>query len=204
MVQLEAIVGPINCTLTEHTLEHAGEQELKAAFLYDFVRFTDWPQEKFDDSNTIVIGLLGEYGLQDVFQPVKDKPIQGRKLIIREFGGFGALRKSGDSSRGQPSEDIKALRKCHLLFVCKTEDEHLKEITEAVKDCNVLTVGETENFLEAGGIINFVLNVDKVGFDVNLIAAKREKVQISSQVLRLAQKVITGESPNDKKERFSQ
>jgi hypothetical protein len=198
MVQLEAIVGPINCTLAEHTLEHAREHDIKAAFLYNFVRFSDWPQEKFDDSNTIVIGLLGEQGLQDVFQPVKDKPIQGRKLIIKEFGGFGALRKSGGSSPGQPSEDIKALRKCHLLFVCKAEDEHLKEITEAVKDCNVLTIGETENFLDAGGIIRFIKEGEKVAFGVNLIAAKKAGIQVSSQVLRLAKRVITEETADDK------
>jgi hypothetical protein len=142
--------------------------------------------------------LLGNHSFEYVFQPVIDKPIQGRKLIIKEFGGFGALLKSGDSSRGQPSGDIKAMRKCHLLFVCKSEDEHLKEITEAVKDCNVLTVGETENFLDAGGIIRFIKEGEKVAFQVNLIAAKKAGIRVSSQVLRLAKRVITEETADDK------
>jgi hypothetical protein len=181
---------------------HDREHELKAAVIYKFVRYAEWPKSKFADGNEIVVGLLTAYPFANAFDPVKGRPIKNRKLVIKELGTFSQLEKLLDPN--EPSKEVKALRQCHLLFICDSEKEHIGEILKAVEDCNVLTVGESENFIEAGGIINFIPEAEKPDFEVNLIAAKRAGLQISSKVLRLAQKVITEESPNDKKERLSQ
>ncbi len=172
---------------------HGTEYQVKAAFLYNFVKFTEWPAAKLADGNEIILGLVGSHPFGNAFEPVKDKLIKGRPLIIRELGDFGELRKRSDQDKtGQRLEELK---KCHLLFICDSQKNYFKEIIETVKDCNVLTVGETGNFLEFGGIITFVMKAEKLTFEVNLIAAKREGLQISSQVLRLAERVITEDEP---------
>jgi hypothetical protein len=76
------------------------------------------------------------------------------------------------------------------LFVCHSEKQNLKEILNTVKDHYVLTVGDTEGFLEAGNIIEFVMVERKVRFEINMAAARRAKLKIRSQLLRLAEKII--------------
>ena len=82
------------------------------------------------------------------------------------------------------------MKKCHLLFICSSENDDLPDILNIVKNNNVLTVGETGDFLKTGGIINFLLEENKVRFEINLIAARDAKLTIRSQLLRLAQRVI--------------
>jgi len=175
-------------TLAQSDSAHDREHELKAAVIYNFIRFAEWPESKLADGNEIVMGLLTAYPFANAFDPVKDRPIKDRKLVIKELGTFTLLDKLLDPN--EPSKGVKALSQCHLLFICDSEKKHIGEILKAVEDCNVLTVGESENFLEAGGIINFIPQAEKPDFEVNLIAAKRAGLQISSRVLRLAKKVI--------------
>jgi hypothetical protein len=164
------------------------EYEIKAAFLYNFLMFVDWPPEKMgDNSQPIIIGIIGDDPFENAFEPVKDKQVNNRNVIVKRFKGLEELKKSSEAERKQAIEDIK---KCHLLYICKSEQRLLKEIIDLIKDSSVLTVGSMENFLELGGIINFVLEEDKVRFEINLTTARQAKVQIRSQLLRLAKRVI--------------
>ena len=86
------------------------------------------------------------------------------------------------------------MKKCHLLFICSSEKDNLTDIIDIIKNKNILTVGETKDFLKTGGIINFLLDDNKVRFEINLSAAKKSNLIIRSQLLRLAQKVIDDES----------
>jgi hypothetical protein len=151
--------------------------------------FVDWPQEKIGSSTEpIVIGVIGKDPFENAFEPIKDKQAKDRKVIIKRFKGLEELKKSDKAEMDQAIGDI---RKCHLLFICSSEKGVVKEITDLVKDYNVLTVGDMENFLESGGgIINFVPEEDKVRFEINLTVAKQAKLQIRSQLLRLAKRVI--------------
>jgi len=85
-----------------------------------------------------------------------------------------------------------------LLFICRSEKEQLGKIINIVKDHNVLTVGDMNDFLESGGIINFVIDDQKVRFEINNNAAKQEKLNIRSKLLRLAKKVIEEETSGKK------
>ena len=86
-------------------------------------------------------------------------------------------------------EQIESIKQCHLLFICASEAKNLKEILKLIKDKNILTVGETGDFLTEGGIINFVVDDKKVRFEINLEASDKAKLKISSQLLQLAKKV---------------
>jgi hypothetical protein len=77
-----------------------------------------------------------------------------------------------------------------LLFICPSEKNNINEIIDLVKNQSVLTVADTQEFLDAGGIVNFVIEDNKVRFDVNLTASEKAGLKIRSQLLRLAKRVI--------------
>jgi hypothetical protein len=163
------------------------EYQIKAAFLYNFMQFVDWPEEKVSDTNDpIILGIIGKDPFGDAFKPIENKRIKGKKSLIKRFEGIEKLKKSDD--KGQST--IEIIRQCHLLFICSSEKENLKEIINLVSGHNILTVGETPNMLKSGGIVNFLLDENKVRFEINLSASKRENIKIRSQLLRLAKKVI--------------
>lgn len=162
------------------------EYQIKAAFLYNFIQFVDWPKEKAADSNQpIIIGIIGRDPFGNVFESLKNKKIKGKSVVIRRVKTFEELKKNGELE-----DKINELKKFHVLFICSSENKNLKQIIDPIKTDNILTVGETGNFLENGGIINFVLEEKKVRFEINLDAANTSNLKISSQLLRLAEKVI--------------
>jgi hypothetical protein len=171
--------------------EPSQEYKLKAAFLYNFLKFVDWSKEKMGDANEpITLGIIGKDPFGQAFEPVKDKDVKDKKVVLKRLKGFEELKTSSAGDERQMQKYIETLRKCHLLFVCASESKSLKEILKHVKDQPVLTVGEMPGFLEAGGIMNFLMEDNKVRFEVNAAAAKHAKLKIRSQLLRLAKRVI--------------
>ncbi|MBU1260026.1 MAG: YfiR family protein [Planctomycetes bacterium] len=167
----------------------AREYQVKAAFLYNFIMFIDWPDGKMPAANEpIIIGIIGKDPFEDAFDPVKDKQAKGRKVVVKKFKGFEELKKSDETEFNQ---QIEAVKKCHLLFICLSEKKNVKEITDLVKGSNILIIGDMPKFLEAGGgMINFVLEEQKIRFEVDAAAAKQAGLKIRSQLLRLATRVI--------------
>lgn len=165
------------------------EYQVKAAFLYNFLTFVDWPAEKIPaNDEPIVIGIIGDDPFGDAFDPIKDKDINGRRVIVKWFKGIGELKKSDVTVINKASE---AIRKCHLLFICSSEEGVVKEIVDLVKGYNVLTVGDMDKSLESSGvIIKFIPEEERVHFEINNTVALQAKLQIRLQLLRLAKKVI--------------
>jgi len=165
------------------------EYQVKVAFLYNFIMFVDWPEEKMPASNEpIIIGIIGKDPFGNAFDPIKDKQAKDRKVVVKKFEGLEELKKLDETKFNQ---QIEAIKKCHLLFICLSEEKVVKEITDLVKDNSILIVGDMPKFLEtSGGIINFVLEEQKVRFEINATAAKQAGLKIRSQLLRLATRVI--------------
>ena len=182
--------------------EPSQEYKVKAAFLYNFIKFVDWPKEEMGDANEpITIGIIGKDPFGNAFEPVKDKKVKERKVVVKRFKSIAELKELGERGKDELDKQSEAMKKCHLLFVCSSEKEYLKDIVNAVKDRPVLTVADTTGFLEGGGIINFVMEDQKVRFEVNLTAAEHAKLKIRSQLLRLAKRVIeekNAQEENDK------
>ncbi len=160
------------------------EYQVKAAFLYSFINFIDWPKEKLkeDDNEPILIGIIGKDPFGNAFEPIKNKQVKSKKVAVQRFKGFDETKNSVD--------EIEALGKCHLLYICPSEEENNSQIIEIVKKYSVLTVGDTQSFLDDGGIINFVMEENKVRFEINNSAAEQSKLNIRSKLLRLAKRVI--------------
>ena len=146
------------------------EYQVKSLFLMNFVKYVDWPPGSFVAGDApIVIGLYGEDKFGDELRTVVEgRTISGRRITI------------------QPIQLEEDLGKCHILFVSDSEKNRLAEILAPVKTLPVLTVGETDRFLEQGGVINFVKKEGKIRLEINLTAAVEAKLEISSKLLRVA------------------
>lgn len=166
------------------------EYQIKAAFLFNFLKFVEWPKSKTQDSNEpIIIGIIGKDVFQNAFENLKNKKIEGKKVILVRYKGISELEKN---SKKHPQ--IDNIRKSHMLFICPSEKKHMKEIVESVKEHGILTIADTKDFLETGGIINLIMEEKKVRFEINIAAAKQSGITIRSQLLRLAKKVIKRET----------
>ena len=177
-----ALLGVMMITLLNAHAQDSkpSEYEIKAAFLYNFAKFVDWPVESFrDDSSNLTLGILGVDPFGPALDTIKDKTVRGRKITIK---------------RSKNMEDLKG---CHILFVSASEKGNLKQILNGLRDSNVLTVSEIERFANLGGIVNFIRVDNKIQFEINPEAAQRNKLKISSQLLRLA-RIVATESPKER------
>lgn len=150
--------------------QSSSEYQVKAAFLYNFAKFVDWPAEAFAGSNgMLVIGVIGDDPFGGALdQAINGKTINGRPLVVRR------LRWGQD------------LRSCHILFISSSERKHLQQIIQSLRGASVLTVGDMGQFNQAGGIINFILEASKVRFEINSRGAGQAQLRISSKLLALA------------------
>lgn len=178
----------------------SGAYQLKAAFIYNFIKFVEWPKDKIADGNEpISVGIIGKDPFGNAFEPLKDKKAKGRKIVVKRFKGFEELKKDNEKDKNKLQREIKAIRKCNVLFICCTEKESQREIINSVKANSILTIGESEVFFKSGGIINFLVEDKKVRFEINNTAAKDAKLKISSKLLRLAKRVVKERPPKDTK-----
>ncbi len=146
------------------------EYQLKAAFLFNFVKFVEWPADAFaGEKSPLTICVYGA----DPFGGTLDNLVRGESVA-----GRGLIVQRPESSAD--------LRDCHVLFVSRSERSRLGEVLPRVQGKPVLTVGDTDGFLKAGGVINFVLEENKVRFVIEPEAAERNRLKISSKLLRLA------------------
>ncbi len=147
------------------------EYQIKAAFLYHFAQFVEWPAASFGSSTSpLIIAVLGD----DPFGDALDKTILGKKLNEHPI----EIRRIPTAA--------EATTNCHILFISSSEKERLSNIFSVLRNSPVLTVGETERFTESGGMINFVLQSKKIKFQINDDAAKAAGLKIRSKLLSLA------------------
>jgi len=177
------------------------EYHVKAAVLYNFFKFIDWPPNKESENKDVfVIGILGAVDpFGSAFDDGAKEPICDRKLVVRQHGSFGDIAELKQRDINQYNEAILALRNCHILFICSSEARFIPQIFEAIVGAHVLTVGESRGFLESGGIANFILQNEKIGFEFNLVPCREAKIEIRSQLLRIAKRVIGKDKEDDKK-----
>ena len=149
----------------------ATEFQVKAAYLYNFGKFVEWPGGA-DSSRSFEICVLGA----DPFGPALDAT-----LAMQSIGGKAVAAK-----RISKPEDIDS---CRILFISSSEEGHLKQVLSALDKTSVLTVSDIPRFSERGGMIGFVLQGDRVRFDVNLASAEDAHLVLSSELLKVASNV---------------
>jgi len=164
--------------LTPARAESFNENEVKAAFLYNFARFVDWPADTFrSPRDPIRICILGE----DPFGSTLRDLLSGKSLAGRSF----AVSDISDTDASG----------CQILFVAASERKRLKSIL-GLKHPGTLTVGETEGFCAEGGVVNFKVEAGRVNFEINVDAVAQANLRVSAKVLSLAQ-IVRDKSPKN-------
>ncbi len=148
------------------------EFELKAAFLFNFARFCDWPKEAFASPDApFVIGVLGKDPFGKHIDALEGKKVKERRVAVKRL------------SRAEELGD------CHIAFFGEMEEQAVRKGLDAIRKQPVLTVGDREGFAQDGGVVNFYLDERRVAFEVNVQAAERSGVKPRSQLLKLARVV---------------
>ncbi len=192
---LAVLAGPATGSSVPTEGTGSSEYEVKAAFLYNFIRFVEWPDETLSVNEPIVVGIVGEDRFVDAFEPAKDKLVKARKVSLRRFEdlrGNGGLEQE---NRLAIDVQIESLKKCDVVFIGSSEKRYMRDILKALGGIAVLTVGETEGFLESGGMINFVVEDGKICFEINAAAAEQAGLEMRARFMRLAKRIVReGES----------
>jgi hypothetical protein len=150
------------------------EYEVKAAFLFHFAQFVDWPDGTFPEANSpLVYCTVGE----DPFHGALEASLLGKQM-----GGHGF--------QVRHAKQISEIQGCHVLFIGDGEKRQLASVLANVKGSPVLTVGESERFVNDGGMIGFCLEENKIRFEINLESAEKAQLRISAKLLALAKIVI--------------
>jgi hypothetical protein len=169
----------------------SSEYLIKAGFVYNFASLVQWPSTSFSQADSpIVIAVLGEDSFGTTLDHVlQGKKIDGRPFVIKRLRSVSELLKSAGN-----------LRECQILYVTTSAMSHLSEAIQSAKGLPILTIGEMPGFAKSGGMINFVLEDNRVRFEVNVKAAKDADLNISSRLLALARIVQPPESDGRKAE----
>jgi hypothetical protein len=167
-LRLFMAVGLIVAPLRSEATHAPTEYEVKAAFIYNFSKYIQWPKG-FDTSKPFVIAIIGK----DPFGVVLDdavfgQKVQGRSVIIKRF------------------TRIDDIPNCDILFVAASESSRLPQIFGTLHQAPVLTVGDVNRFAERGGMINLTTADNRIRFEVNVRALERAGLKAGSQLLRLA------------------
>lgn len=151
------------------------EDAVKAAYIYNFAKFTEWPAAA-GAAASLVACALGEDPLAHALSALTGKRIGERRLEVRQV------------------RDPESAEGCHILYLARPEAEHLAEVLAALDHRPVLTVGDTPGFAERGGMIGLVVLDRRVRFHINAAAVEGAGLNISSKLLKLAVTVHRAEA----------
>jgi len=155
--------------------QSATAPELKAAYLYNFAKFVEWPADSMAAGGPLVLCVLGDGAVADALDDaVKGRAIDGHPLTIRRVNPEGALRT------------------CHVLYVSGVDAKRSRDLLEGLKNAAVFTASDLDRFAQRGGIANFFVENGKMRFAVNIESAQRARLQVSSKLLGLA-KIVKDE-----------
>jgi len=149
------------------------EYEVKAALLFKFVRYSDWPSTAFADAaSPCVIGVAGRDPLgKELEKAFEGKSVKGRAFLLKRVSGE------------------QEMRACHLLFIASSERRRMRDWLQKIQGAPVLTVGESPEFLDHGGVINLILKDGSVRFDINLEPARMARLKLDANLLKVAASV---------------
>ncbi|OGW36097.1 MAG: hypothetical protein A2010_18350 [Nitrospirae bacterium GWD2_57_9] len=143
-----------------------GEYEVKAALLYNFLKFVEWPPSKAAGAE-IRVCVVGDLSRARSVAELDNQRVAGRRLAVERA-------------------DLQDVRGCDVLFLLRGEEQLLPKILEAVRGGSTLTIGEADGLGRRGVIINFLIVRNRVRFEINAAAARDAGIMISSKLMKLA------------------
>jgi hypothetical protein len=154
-------------------VRQADEDRVKAAYLYNFAKFVEWPVASFSSvDDPLIICSVGDARLAEVLQQTaRGKQAQGRSIEVRQVSGAGEFRA------------------CRILWIAFPDKERISPILRSVQSANVLTVGQSDEFIRLGGTINLARNENSIELEINPKAAETAGLKISSRLLAVSRVV---------------
>ena len=156
---------------TDALAAEASEYEVKAAFLYNFTKFVEWPVKADRPDDTFDLCILGDDPFGGTIDSIEEKRSGARGFKLHREQRYG---------------DGKALSTCDILFISPSEQKSLSSILDKAVAAGILTVSDMDGFTKSGGIIGFKLKNARVAMSINPAAAERAGLKISSKLLKLA------------------
>jgi hypothetical protein len=154
------------------------EPSLKAAFIYNFAKFTEWPAEVLSGAAPFNACVLGDVPISDALErSVRGRQLTGHAITVQRVAPDGPLKS------------------CHLLYISGLKTTQLAGVVEAIKGAPMLTISDMDDFAQLGGIVHVFVENGKMRFDLNLEVARRMRLQLSSKLLALAARVHDGAAP---------
>ena len=157
--------------ISGHAETLSGEYSLKAAFIYNFAKYVEWPDSVFKGKREFCIGTLGRSQIDRELVDLAGKSVQGRNIVFRQFNS--------------PEEASQ----CQVLFISRSELARLESILDYLKDVPVLTVADRDDFCRNGGMLSLVVESGKIAFDVNIRETLRARLKPNPQLLRLTRRI---------------
>jgi uncharacterized protein DUF4154 len=154
--------------------QEANEQLLKVAFIYNFAKFTTWPDSVFADAKApITFCVVGKHEFGNAFDSVQGKSVGGRPVVVKYLQSY------------RDKDD------CQVVYVASSEKSRLPKIVSTSKEIHALTVSDIDGFGESCGIIRMVRGSDdRIGFEINVKAAEESGLKLSSKLLNLAKRQV--------------
>jgi len=169
LMVLVAIVAPSGLSAQSGYVDR--ENKIKAAYLFQFIRYVNWPSDAFSDQDSpLVIGVIGNDPVSGYLRLISQKRTAGkRKLVYRQVS------------------NVSEARACHILFVSDSGDSQKTEsIVRSLRHAPVLIVGESSGFVDNGGVIALVTVNNRVRLQLSMTSASMKRLDISSQLAKLA------------------
>ncbi len=170
----------LTLTLSQSAQAQRGAElnKLKAAFIFQFTNFVEWPADAFENnSSTFVIGVMGNDTVKDIIESaVKGKTISGRKVSVQSVSS---------------TSDLSSFQ---IVFVDNSERRSVPDLVDRYMDHPILTIGDSDSFTKEGGVIRLYRQGSKLRIEINIDAAERAKLKISSKLLSLGRVVHDEES----------
>ncbi len=158
------------CLYAEETLYE--EYEVKAAFIYNFAKFIEWPEHAISSENdSLKLCIIGDNPFGTVFKKIEGKQVKNKKFIIEHI------------------KSVSSIKECNMLYISKSEGKNLASIINFANNYNVLTISDEAGFEEKGVIINMFISEEMIRFNVNIDAAQKAGLKISAKLLKLASDV---------------
>lgn len=152
--------------------------EIKSAYLYNFGKFVEWPSKAAIAGEFFTICALGDDNFGSTLETtIAGESINGKKVLVKRVA--------------KPQDAVR----CHILFISSSQQSRLKEILAELDNTSVLTVSDMPEFTGRGGMIQFVVEANRVRFEVNLTSTERSGLTLSSQLLKVAINVKRSAQP---------
>jgi hypothetical protein len=163
------VIAALLLMTTAAAAQDVTEPALKAAFIYNFAKFTEWPADAMASGAPLVLCVLGDAAVGRALErTVEEHTLAGRSIDV-----------------SQSALDGRSLARCHIAYVAGVTASQAAKVIAGLRDAPVLTIGEVEGFTKMGGIAQFFFENGQLRFDVQVASARRARLQISSRLLAL-------------------